>query len=127
LTACSLSTLGRCVHVKPEAKRATVQAGRRWLVVDRETQVHGLAATGGMVSETGVAGLTPGGAVRDIEVRYAEWFNQLDAKVVLVRPDFHVFGTAKRLDGANHVVLDLWAHIIRLDGSRLASNGLRAG
>jgi FAD/FMN-containing dehydrogenase len=38
-----------------------VQAGVTWAELDRETQVFGLATTGGTVSNTGVAGLTLGG------------------------------------------------------------------
>ncbi len=51
------------VHVSVADARATVQAGARWAIVDRETQLHGLATTGGTVSDTGVAGLTLGGGV----------------------------------------------------------------
>jgi flavoprotein hydroxylase len=35
---------------------------------------------------------TPGWV--DVDGTYREWFDALDARVVLVRPDFHVFGTA---------------------------------
>ena len=51
------------VTVDPVRKRAIVQAGARWRLVDREAQVHGLATTGGTVSDTGVAGLTLGGGI----------------------------------------------------------------
>lgn len=51
------------VVVDPRRRRAIVQAGARWRIVDRETQLHGLAVTGGTVSDTGVAGLTLGGGI----------------------------------------------------------------
>jgi FAD/FMN-containing dehydrogenase len=39
------------------------QGGVLWRELNRETQVHGLAVTGGVVSSTGVAGLTLGGGI----------------------------------------------------------------
>ena len=51
----------RHVSVDPAARRAWVGGGCTLADVDRETQVHGLAAPLGAVSETGVAGLTLGG------------------------------------------------------------------
>jgi FAD/FMN-containing dehydrogenase len=51
------------VQVDATARIAHVQAGARWRDVDRATQVHGLATTGGEVSATGVAGLTLGGGL----------------------------------------------------------------
>src|SRR5262249_45757127 len=49
------------VHVDPTARSVRVQGGVTWGEFNRETQVHGLATTGGAVSSTGVAGLTLGG------------------------------------------------------------------
>lgn len=51
----------RGVHVDPRSGITRVQAGATWFDADRETQVFGLAVPGGIVSTTGVAGLTLGG------------------------------------------------------------------
>src|SRR3954447_21387641 len=53
----------RGIRVDPAARRAFVQGGATWRDVDLETQVHGLATTGGLVSTTGVGGFTLGGGI----------------------------------------------------------------
>ena len=53
----------RDVRVDPVARRAEVGPGATWGEVDHETQAHGLATTGGLVSTTGVAGFTLGGGI----------------------------------------------------------------
>jgi len=53
--------LMRGVRVDPSSRRAWVQGGCLLSDVDRETQAHGLATTGGVISHTGVGGLTLGG------------------------------------------------------------------
>jgi FAD/FMN-containing dehydrogenase len=51
----------RGVDVDPDTRIARVQGGALWADVDREAQPYGLVVPGGVVSETGVAGLTLGG------------------------------------------------------------------
>ena len=53
----------RSVQVDPVASTARVAGGSTWGVLDRETQRFGLAVTGGMISSTGVGGLTLGGGL----------------------------------------------------------------
>jgi FAD/FMN-containing dehydrogenase len=51
------------MHVDPIARVARVQGGVTWAELNRETQLYGLAVTGGVVSSTGIAGLTLGGGL----------------------------------------------------------------
>jgi FAD/FMN-containing dehydrogenase len=51
------------IYVDPQARTVRAQAGVTWNELNLETQLHGLATTGGMVSSTGVAGLTLGGGI----------------------------------------------------------------
>lgn len=52
--------LMRMIEVDQVARRARVQAGVTWGELDRATQEHGLATTGGRMTTTGVAGFTLG-------------------------------------------------------------------
>ena len=58
------------ITVDPVRRTATVQPGVRWGEVDKETQVFGLAAPGGIVSSTGIAGYTLGGGFGWISRKY---------------------------------------------------------
>src|SRR5499427_5365651 len=51
------------IHVDPKSRTVRAQGGVSWGELNRETQLHGLAVTGGVVSTTGVAGLTLGGGL----------------------------------------------------------------
>ena len=58
------------VHVDPGTRRARVQGGATWRDFDREAQLHGLATPGGVVSATGVAGLTLAGGLGWLRGKY---------------------------------------------------------
>jgi FAD/FMN-containing dehydrogenase len=60
----------RAVRVDPRARRAWVAGGATWREVDRETQAFGLAVPGGLISDTGVAGLTLSGGIGWLRSRY---------------------------------------------------------
>ena len=51
------------VRVDPHRRTVRAEGGVLWRELDRETQVFGLATTGGTVSNTGIAGLTLGGGL----------------------------------------------------------------
>lgn len=53
----------RTVEVDADARVAHAGGGCRWSDYDAATAEHGLASTGGVVSTTGVAGLTLGGGI----------------------------------------------------------------
>jgi len=51
------------IRVDPVARTARAEAGVLWGELDRETQVYGLATVGGIVTHTGIAGLSLGGGI----------------------------------------------------------------
>ena len=56
-------SLMKGLYVDPRTRSARAQGGSTWNDFNRETQLHGLATTGGVVSSTGIAGLTLGGGL----------------------------------------------------------------
>ncbi|HVQ77831.1 MAG TPA: FAD-binding oxidoreductase, partial [Candidatus Binatia bacterium] len=53
----------KAIRVDAAARTAQAEGGATWGDLDRETQAFGLATPGGVVSTTGIAGLTLGGGV----------------------------------------------------------------
>jgi FAD/FMN-containing dehydrogenase len=86
------------IHVDPEARTARAQGGVTWNEFNRETQLHELATTGGVVSTTGIAGLTLGGGIGWLMGRYGLALDNL-VSVELVTADGRV---ARASEDENH-------------------------
>jgi FAD/FMN-containing dehydrogenase len=93
----------RTVQVDPDARLARVAPGCTLGDVDRATQEHGLAATLGFVSATGVAGLTLGGGFGYLSRRFGWTVDDLE-EVEIVTAD----GTIRRASRTEHEDL-FWA------------------
>jgi FAD/FMN-containing dehydrogenase len=79
----------RGVHVDAKARTVRAQGGALWADVDRETQVFGLATTGGNVSTTGIAGLTLHGGFGHLRRKYGLSLDNL-LSVDIVTADGHL-------------------------------------
>jgi FAD/FMN-containing dehydrogenase len=60
----------RGIHVDESTRRVRVQTGANWNEYNRAAAVKGLATTGGVISTTGVAGLTLGGGLGYLMGKY---------------------------------------------------------
>lgn len=56
-------SLMKSIRVDPQARTARAAGGVLWAELDRATQRFGLATTGGIISHTGIGGLTLGGGL----------------------------------------------------------------
>ena len=76
-------SLMRSVRVDPDARRADVEGGAIWADVDRATQAYGLVTPGGLISDTGVAGLTLSGGIGWMRARHGLSIDNLMAADVV--------------------------------------------
>lgn len=87
-------SLMKGIHVDPKTHTARAQGGLTWKEFNRETQLHGLATTGGVVSTTGIAGLTLGGGLGWLMGKHALALDNL-LSVDLVLADGRILTASK--------------------------------
>ena len=74
----------KAIDVDADARTVTAGPGVIWGELNEATQAHGLAVTGGVISTTGIAGLTLGGGLGWLMPKYGLALdNLLSAEVVL--------------------------------------------
>jgi FAD/FMN-containing dehydrogenase len=93
-------SLMKGMHVDPQTRTARAQGGVTWGEFNRETQLHGLATTGGVVSTTGIAGLTLGGGIGWLMGKYGLALDNLTS-VQLITAD----GRVRRVSEDEHADL----------------------
>jgi FAD/FMN-containing dehydrogenase len=81
-------SLMKGIHVDPVRRTARAQGGVTWREFNRETQAHRLATTGGVISTTGIAGLTLGGGLGWLMAKHGlAMDNLVSAEVVTASGD----------------------------------------
>jgi FAD/FMN-containing dehydrogenase len=87
------------VRVDPLAGMARAQGGCLWRHVDHEAQAFGLAVTGGIVTHTGIGGLTLGGGIGHLMRRYGLTIDSLaSCDIVTADGDFLVANAEEHPD-----------------------------
>ena len=87
-------SLMRGVSVDPVERTACVEGGATWAEVDAAIQVYGLATPGGLISETGVGGLTLSGGVGWMRSKHGLTIDNLIAAEVVTADGSVVLASA---------------------------------
>lgn len=72
------------IHVDVAARTVRAHGGVLWKELNRETQLYGLATTGGVVGSTGIAGLTLGGGLGWLMPKYGLALDNLKAADIVL-------------------------------------------
>ena len=87
------------IRVDPEKRTVRAEGGCTWGDLDHATHVFGLAAPGGIISTTGIAGLTLGGGIGHLTRKYGlSCDNLISADVVLADGSFVTASEKKNPD-----------------------------
>jgi FAD/FMN-containing dehydrogenase len=87
------------IRVDPEKRTVRAEGGCTWGDVDHATHVFGLAAPGGIISTTGIAGLSLGGGIGHLTRKYGlSCDNLISADVVLADGSFVTASEKKNPD-----------------------------
>jgi FAD/FMN-containing dehydrogenase len=85
----------RSIQVDPQARTVRVGGGCTWAEVDAATHEHGLAVPCGVISTTGVGGLTLGGGMGHLTRGYGLTIDNLLAAQVVLADGQHVRTSAE--------------------------------
>ena len=84
------------IQIDPKARTARAQGGCTWGDLDHATHAFGLAAPGGIISTTGIAGLTLGGGIGYLTRRYGLSCDNLRSADVVTADGKFLTASAKK-------------------------------
>lgn len=89
----------RQIDVNPGNHTARAGAGATWGMLNEATQAHGLAVTGGVISTTGIAGLTLGGGIGWLMAKHGLALDNLESvQIVTADGDIRMASAAEEPD-----------------------------